>query len=78
MWKVSGFFFIVAFSLLLVADDPGLDTPTPRLSIIQQTIDDSSGGNNNGVLEPGETATIQVDVYNAGTATAWNLVGSLS
>ena len=41
------------------------------------TIDDA-GGNNNGRLDPGETATITMTALNAGSAGAYNVTGSLS
>lgn len=59
------------------AEEMELLTPTPRLSFIQATVDDSAGGNNNQILEPGETARIAVRIMNMGTATAWNVYGSL-
>lgn len=41
-------------------------------------IDDSSGGNGNGITEPGETVDITVTLYNQGTDTANNVQGTLS
>lgn len=49
----------------------------PILRIGELTIDDGSGGNNNGILEPGETAEILIQAINLGTASC-DLTGSLS
>ncbi len=70
-------------SLLVVCVTPTLanqvepTAPTPKLEIITLTVDDSVSGNNNGILEPGETATLQIFVFNSGTATAFNVYASL-
>ena len=48
--------------------------PLPNMIFIQATVDDSrAGGNNNQILEPGETAKIRVRIFNIGTATACSL-----
>ena len=39
---------------------------------------DDSGGNNNGILDPGETATIIISMANNGTADALNVFGELT
>jgi len=49
----------------------------PILEMPDYLIDDT-GGNNNGRLDPGETATIQVSVLNSGSAEAMNVSGILS
>lgn len=51
--------------------------PVPKLSFIQAIVDDSSGGNNNGILEPGESVILQVRIFNYGTATAYSVIGNL-
>src|SRR6056297_835769 len=40
----------------------------PQLSIGDLTIDDSANGNNDGILDPGETALLKVETINAGHA----------
>ncbi len=52
-------------------------TPTPEIKLLRLIVDDSVGGNSNGILEPGETAVLDVAVYNAGTATAFNVAFSI-
>jgi len=49
----------------------------PVLEMAEYLVDDS-GGNNNGRLDPGETATIQISALNAGSADAFNVMGNLS
>ncbi len=49
----------------------------PILRVGELTIDDETGGNNNGILEPGETAEILIQAINLGTASC-ELTGSLS
>ncbi|MCK6559845.1 S8 family serine peptidase [bacterium] len=39
-------------------------TPQPRIKLVATTIADAAGGNGNGVLEPGETATLTVSLEN--------------
>ena len=51
--------------------------PKPKLRVISVTVDDSQGGNNNGILEPGETAKIIVAVQNE-WGDAVNVMGSLT
>jgi subtilisin family serine protease len=50
----------------------------PWISILSKSITDPApGGNGNGVLEPGETCRMTVDIKNTGGATADNTVGVL-
>jgi len=49
----------------------------PILEMAEYLVDDSTG-NNNGRLDPGETATIRISALNAGSADAYNVMGSLS
>jgi hypothetical protein len=49
----------------------------PALGMLEYVIDDSEG-NNNGRLDPGETAQILVSAVNNGSAEAYNVTGILS
>ncbi len=49
----------------------------PELKFEEYTIDDSSG-NNNGILDPGETAIMIITVKNTGSADAYNVMGLLT
>lgn len=49
----------------------------PLLQMDSYTIDDAAG-NNNGRLDPGETAIIHITAKNAGSADAYNLTGDLA
>jgi subtilisin family serine protease len=51
--------------------------PKPELLFVSATVDDSQGGNSNGILEPGETAKIIVEVKNE-WGDAVNVMGSLT
>jgi hypothetical protein len=50
----------------------------PSLTIGLMTIDDNSGGNGNGKLDPGETATLHIHYTNTGHSDAFNTSGTLS
>jgi hypothetical protein len=47
------------------------------LHTIYYTFDDSTGGNNNGIIEPGETIDIYVNIQNSGNATANDVIATL-
>jgi hypothetical protein len=49
----------------------------PVLEMGDYLVDDS-GGNNNGRLDPGETASIQISLLNSGSSEAFNVLGALS
>ncbi|OGF66835.1 MAG: hypothetical protein A2Y62_10680 [Candidatus Fischerbacteria bacterium RBG_13_37_8] len=71
------FILFLGFVPLLVcaAEEGEILDPVPNITFIQATVDDSTGGNNNAILEPGETAKIAVRVFNMGSATAWQVFG---
>ena len=48
----------------------------PVLDFGQMVINDQSG-NNNGRLDPGETADLNIDIINLGSATAYNAIGEI-
>jgi len=54
-----------------------LTAHAPNISYTSFIIDDSNA-NNNGRLDPGENADIIVEMQNAGSATAFNVMGNLS
>jgi hypothetical protein len=49
----------------------------PSLKIGEMTIDDNSGGNGNGNLDPGETGIIHIQSSNTGHSAASNVTGTL-
>ncbi len=49
----------------------------PDLGLVSVSVNDASG-NNNGVLDPGETASIIVTISNAGSGSSYNVSGVLS
>jgi hypothetical protein len=49
----------------------------PNLKFVEYVIDDSQG-NNNGLLDPGETAPMIVTIENNGMADAYNVIGQLT
>lgn len=69
---VIGFFFVVNAAIGQVR------TPQPDLTYAYITTDDTSGGDGDGLLEPGESAEVFVTIFNKGTATAWDVFGTLS
>jgi len=68
-----GFGRINAYRALTETPPP----PKPKLCVTSVTVDDSQSGNGNGILEPGETAQIIVEVKNE-WGDAGNVMGSLS
>lgn len=49
----------------------------PTVAYVSFTVNDASG-NNNGMIDPGETANITVTLQNSGTGTAYNVAALLS
>jgi hypothetical protein len=49
----------------------------PVLEMAEYLVNDS-GGNNDGRLDPGETATIEISAVNDGSSDAFNVIGNLS
>lgn len=54
-----------------------LTAHAPTVSYVSFTVNDASG-NNNGMLDPGETADITVTLQNSGTGTAYNVAALLT
>ncbi len=65
-------------ALLITTQPPAGTYNTPWLHILDYTIDDSNGGNNNGVAEPGETIDIIITVKNDGDTAAYSISGTLN
>ncbi len=51
---------------------------TPSFVIERVAFDDSSSGNGDGVLNPGESATVRVDIFNLGYIAASNVTASIT
>ncbi len=49
----------------------------PNLVFVSARVDDGQGGNGNGLLDPGETASVFVAVRNLWLGTAWGVSGAL-
>ncbi|MCK4665026.1 MAG: T9SS type A sorting domain-containing protein [Bacteroidales bacterium] len=54
-----------------------LNVNAPALSIGEMLVDDSGTGNNDGILDPGETANILIKTANVGHADVTNVIGAL-
>ncbi len=52
-------------------------THAPTVAYLSVTVNDVSG-NNNGILDPGETAPVTITVQNSGSGQAFNINGTLS
>lgn len=65
-------------ALLITTKLPNVIPSLPWLYIFSYTINDSVGGNNNGIPEPDETIDIYVDIQNNGDTTAYTVEGLLS
>ncbi len=57
--------------------DKSLKLYAPVLQIGDMAIDDAITGNGNGILDPGETATVIISTKNAGSSPAVNSIGHL-
>jgi hypothetical protein len=64
-------------ALLITTKPPAGTYNTPWLHIINYTINDSAGGNNNGIVEPDETIDIYISIKNDGDTNAYNVTGIL-
>ncbi|MCK4250786.1 T9SS type A sorting domain-containing protein, partial [candidate division WOR-3 bacterium] len=64
-------------ALLITTKPPAGTYNTPWLYIIDYTINDSAGGNNNGIVEPDETIDIYISIKNNGDTSAYNVTGIL-
>ncbi len=60
------------------ADVPITSSTYPYVTLSTDIIDDAAGGNNDGVVNPGETIDYGVYAKNVGTGTAQNVYGILS
>lgn len=74
----------VRFSVTVTSPDTSwqshfsLEAHAPSLKISNLIIDDENGGNNNGKLDPGETADIRIITANQGDFPCFNTYGLLS
>lgn len=64
-------------ALLITTLPPGSRMNTPWLYTMHYAINDSAGGNNNGLVEPNEIIDIYVTIKNDGDTTAHGVVGTL-
>jgi hypothetical protein len=64
-------------TLLITTTPPYGTYNIPWLYIYDFTVNDSVGGNNNGIIEPDETVEIVITAKNGGDTTAFNVVGTL-
>lgn len=64
-------------AILITTRPPQTAQTSPWLYIIDYIVDDSSGGNNNGVVEPGETVYLTITLKNGGDTLAGNIIGTL-
>ncbi len=62
---------------LLVTTKPPISQHSPWINLINYTINDSSGGNNNGIPEPGETIELVIMIKNDGDTMVSNVTGIL-
>ncbi len=64
-------------ALLITTKPPAGTYNTPWLHIIDYIINDSAGGNNNGIVEPNETIDVYISIKNDGDTSAYNVTGIL-
>ena len=64
------------FALVVYNADTATN-PTPLLAYNGSTISDAAGGNNNGVIEPGEAISLKVSLLNNSPITATNITSSI-
>jgi hypothetical protein len=73
---------IVNFNLLAVGQDSwssdfSVTVSAPKLEMANYVINDAASGNNNGLLDPGETADIILVISNTGGAAAYGVLAAL-
>lgn len=64
-------------AILVTTKPPYGSINTPWLQIVDYTLNDSAGGNNNGIVEPDETIEISMTIGNRGDTTAYGVIGTL-
>jgi hypothetical protein len=64
-------------AILVTTKPPAGSINTPWLRILDYTVSDSAGGNNNGIVEPDETIDVYVTAVNRGDTTATAVNGLL-
>jgi hypothetical protein len=64
-------------ALLITTRPPAGTYDTPWLHIVDYAIDDSNGGNGNGVVEPDETFDMIITIRNDGDTAAYSVSGTL-
>jgi hypothetical protein len=64
-------------AILITTNPPDGSINTPWLYILDYTLSDSAGGNNNGIVEPDETIDIYMTISNRGDTTAYAVNGTL-
>jgi len=66
---------LISGRALLVTTKPPFEPSSPWLYLVGTVINDSVGGNNNGIAEPGETLKIAIAVCNGGNANVTGTMG---
>jgi hypothetical protein len=64
-------------AILFTTVPPAGTYNTPWLYVEEYSIDDSTAGNNNGLVDPGETIYISIYAKNEGDSTAFDVTGTL-
>jgi hypothetical protein len=68
---------LVSGRTLLITTKPPVNNHSPWLYLLNYAVNDSAGGNNNGVVDPGETVAITVNLKNGGDTLAAGVNGIL-
>ncbi|MGB9722207.1 MAG: C25 family cysteine peptidase, partial [bacterium] len=63
---------------LLITTKPPMSQHSPWLNLVNYTINDSAGGNNNGIPEPGETIELTTYIRNSGDTLVSSVTGILN
>ncbi|MGQ9465932.1 MAG: C25 family cysteine peptidase, partial [bacterium] len=69
---------IVNSRALLITTKPPISQHAPWINLISYTINDSAGGNNNGIPEPNETIELIIQIKNNGDTIVSNVIGILN
>ncbi|MGQ9665334.1 MAG: T9SS type A sorting domain-containing protein, partial [bacterium] len=69
---------IVNSRALLITTKPPISHHAPWINLISYTINDSAGGNNNGIPEPNETIELIIQIKNNGDTIVSNVTGILN
>jgi hypothetical protein len=68
---------LISGRTLLITTKPPVNNHSPWLYLLSYAVNDSAGGNNNGIVDPGETVALTINLKNGGDTLAAGVNGTL-